>query len=275
MSPSPTISVIDDGSHHMGSLTAHRPLWASHGAGGSILSWMQYSLDRPIQGVAVCGQEDVLQPSGPTSAASLMVSARWMEPDPALLPEFGEHVISEDGVLLSAHAEEEILKAWRNGDVAEVQKATTPKVVKVRTLDAPWDLLDLLHHALGRRVANMTSTGPSGVHVLGDAPVRLEEGAKVDPGVVLDAEAGGIWIEANAGSAPGRVGWACACWSGQHHSRASCRSGFRHWPTCRVAGETNNSILQGWCNRAHEDMLETASWACGPTLVRAPRSAIC
>ena len=32
MTPSPTISVIDDGSHHMGSLTAHRPLWASHGA---------------------------------------------------------------------------------------------------------------------------------------------------------------------------------------------------------------------------------------------------
>ena len=62
MTPSPTISVIDDGSHHMGSLTAHRPLWASHGAGGSILSWMQHCLDRPIQGVAVCGQEDVLQP---------------------------------------------------------------------------------------------------------------------------------------------------------------------------------------------------------------------
>ena len=111
MSPSPTISVIDDGSHHMGSLTAHRPLWASHGAGGSILSWMQHCLDRPTQGVAVCGQEDVLQPSGPTSAVRLMVSARWMEPDPALLPEFGEHVISEDGVLLAAHAEEEILQA--------------------------------------------------------------------------------------------------------------------------------------------------------------------
>ena len=115
-------------------------------------------------------------------------------------------------VLLAAHAEEEILQAWRNGDVAKVQNVTTPKVVKVRTLDAPWDLLDLLHHALGRRVANMTSTPvPSGVHVLGDAPVRLEKGAKVDPGVVLDAEAGGIWIEANAsGSAPGR------CWLGPY-----------------------------------------------------------
>ena len=106
---------------------------------------MQHCLDRPIQGVAVCGQEDVLQPSGPTSAVRVMVSARWMEPDPALLPEFGEHVISEDGVLLAAHADEEILQAWRTGDMAKVQNATTPKVVRVRTLDAPWDLLDLLH----------------------------------------------------------------------------------------------------------------------------------
>ena len=177
----------------------------------------------------MCGQEDVLQPSGPTSAVRLMVSARWMEPDPDLLPELGEHVISEDGVLLAAHAEEEILQAWRNGDVAKVQNVTTPKVVKVRTLDAPWDLLDLLHHALGRRVANMTSTPvPSGVHVLGDAPVRLEEGAKVDP-KGLDAEAGGL-DRSKRGSAPGRCWLACACWSGKHHSRAGCRSGFRHWP---------------------------------------------
>ena len=254
MTSSPTISVIDDGSHHMGSLTAHRPLWASHGAGGSILSWMQHCLDRPIQGVAVCGQEDVLQPSGPTSAVRLMVSARWMEPDPALLPEVGEHVISEDGVLLAAHAEEEILQAWRNGDVTKVQNATTPKVVKVRTLDAPWDLLDLLHHALGRRVANMTSTPvPSGVHVLGDAPVRLEKGAKVDPGVVLDAEAGGIWIEANARVRPGAVlVGPVHVGPGSIIREQAVVRGSDIGPTCRVAGETNNSILQGWCNRAHE-----------------------
>ena len=97
MASSPTISVIDDGSHQMGSLTAHRPLWASHGAGGSILSWIQHCLNRPTQGVAVSGQEDVLEPSGSISPVGVMVSARWMEPDPALLPGFGEHVISEDG----------------------------------------------------------------------------------------------------------------------------------------------------------------------------------
>ena len=254
MTSSPTISVIDDVSHHMGSLTAHRPLWASHGAGGSILSWIQHCLDRPVQGVVVCGQEDVLQPSGPTSPVSVMVSARWMEPDPALLPEFGEHVLSEDGVLLAVHAEEEILKAWQSGDVSRVQNATTSKVVAARTLDAPWDLLDLLHHALGRRVENVSSTAiPSGVHVLGDAPVRLEEGAKVDPGVVLDAEAGGIWIEAGARVRPGAVlVGPVHVGPGSIIREQAVVRGSDIGPTCRVAGETNHSILQGWCNRAHE-----------------------
>ncbi len=254
MASSPTISVIDDGSHQMGSLTAHRPLWASHGAGGSILSWIQHCLNRPTQGVAVSGQEDVLEPSGSISPVGVMVSARWMEPDPALLPGFGEHLISEDGVLLAVHADEEILQAWGNGDVARVQNATAPKVVTARTLDAPWNLLDLLHHALGRRMENMTSTTvPSGVHVLGDAPVRLEAGAKVDPGVVLDAEGGGIWIEANARVRPGAVlvGPVHVGPDSIIREQAVVR-GSDIGPTCRVAGETNNSILQGWCNRAHE-----------------------
>jgi UDP-N-acetylglucosamine diphosphorylase/glucosamine-1-phosphate N-acetyltransferase len=254
MASSPTISVIDDGSHQMGSLTAHRPLWASHGAGGSILSWIQHCLNRPTQGVAVSGQEDVLEPSGSISPVGVMVSARWMEPDPALLPGFGEHVISEDGVLLAVHADEEILQAWSNGDVSRVQNSTIPKVVTARTLDAPWNLLDLLHHALGRRMENMTSTAvPSGVHVLGDAPVRLEAGAKVDPGVVLDAEAGGIWIEANARVRPGAVlvGPVHVGPDSIIREQAVVR-GSDIGPTCRVAGETNNSILQGWCNRAHE-----------------------
>ena len=254
MASSPTISVIDDGSHQMGSLTAHRPLWASHGAGGSILSWIQHCLNRPTQGVAVSGQEDVLEPSGSISPVGVMVSARWMEPDPAFLPGFGEHVISEDGVLLAVHADEEILQAWSNGDVSRVQNSTTPKVVTARTLDAPWNLLDLLHHALGRRIENMTSTAvPSGVHVLGDAPVRLEAGAKVDPGVVLDAEAGGIWIEANARVRPGAVlvGPVHVGPDSIIREQAVVR-GSDIGPTCRVAGETNNSILQGWCNRAHE-----------------------
>ncbi|HCD29162.1 MAG TPA: hypothetical protein DEQ73_01005 [Phycisphaerales bacterium] len=254
MASSPTISVIDDGSHQMASLTAHRPLWASHGAGGSILSWIQHCLNRPTQGVAVSGQEDVLEPSGSISPVGVMVSARWMEPDPAFLPGFGEHVISEDGVLLAVHADEEILQAWSNGDVSRVQNSTTPKVVTARTLDAPWNLLDLLHHALGRRIENMTSTAvPSGVHVLGDAPVRLEAGAKVDPGVVLDAEAGGIWIEANARVRPGAVlvGPVHVGPDSIIREQAVVR-GSDIGPTCRVAGETNNSILQGWCNRAHE-----------------------
>ena len=254
MASSPTISVIDDGSHQMGSLTAHRPLWASYGAGGSILSWIQYCLNCPTQGVAVSGQEDVLEPSGSISPVGVMVSARWMEPDPALLPGFGEHLISEDGVLLAVHADEEILQAWGNGDVARVQNATAPKVVTARTLDAPWNLLDLLHHALGRRMENMTPTAvPSGVHVLGDAPVRLEAGVKVDPGVVLDAEAGGIWIEANARVRPGAVlvGPVHVGPDSIIREQAVVR-GSDIGPTCRVAGETNNSILQGWCNRAHE-----------------------
>ena len=87
----------------------------------------------------------------------------------------------------------------------------------------------------------------------GDAPVRLEKGAKVDPGVVLDAEAGGIWIEANARVRPGAVlVGPVHVGPGSIIREQAVVRGSDIGPTCRVAGETNNSILQGWCNRAHE-----------------------
>ena len=257
MSSPPTIHVIDDGSHRMGSLTAHRPLWASHGAGGSILSWFEHCLDRPTQGVAVSGQEDVLMPSPSISPASLMVSARWIDPEPDALPGFGEHVVSEDGVLLAVQAGEEVLQAWRDGDMDRVQDSTSSTVVPAQTLDAPWDLLSLLGRTLGRRMANLASTvTPSGVQVLGDAPVHIEEGAKVDPGAVLDAELGGIWIEDGARIRPGAVlvGPVHVGPDSIIREHAVVRASDIG-PTCRVGGETNNSILQGWCNRAHDGHL--------------------
>lgn len=248
------IRVIDDGTHRMGNLAAYRPLWTSHGAGGSILSWLEYRLGRPALGVAVRGCEDPMAEIASTTPASIMVSARWMDARPDVLPAFGEHVVSEEGVLLAVHADHDILKAWCEGNLEQVQASTTATVISAQTLDAPWHLLDLLDFALGDRLAALEPTPvPSGVHLLGDAPVRIEAGATVDPGVIFDAEGGGIWIESGARIRPGAVlvGPVHVGPDSIVREQAVVR-GSDIGPTCRVAGETNTSILQGWCNRAHE-----------------------
>ena len=120
MATAQAIRVIDDGTHRMGTLAAYRPLWTSHGAGGSILSWLEYRLGRPALGVAVRGCEDPMAEIASTTPASIMVSARWMDARPDLLPAFGEHVVSEEGVLLAVHADHDILKAWCEGDLEQV-----------------------------------------------------------------------------------------------------------------------------------------------------------
>lgn len=95
-----------------------------------------------------------------------------------------------------------------------------------------------------------------GVTVLGDQPVRIEEGATLDPGTTLDARSGPIVIGrgAHVSFASWVVGPAAI------GERARLLGGtigplVAVGPVCRIRGEVAETIVQGYSNKAHDGFI--------------------
>jgi UDP-N-acetylglucosamine diphosphorylase/glucosamine-1-phosphate N-acetyltransferase len=93
---------------------------------------------------------------------------------------------------------------------------------------------------------------PAGVHVLGDHPVILGEGATVEPGVVFDASAGPVWLDAGSHvrafsrvAGPVYLGRGSTILGGTVEQSSI-------GPVCKIRGEFAESVALGWVNKAHD-----------------------
>lgn len=131
----------------------------------------------------------------------------------------------------------------------------------------PWDLVsagsDRLAADLAASLGMETAALPSGCWRLGDASLRLGEGARVEPGVLFDAREGpielGPEVEVRAGTRLGGPLYAGAGSQllGGHISR------FSGGPCSRVRGEVDRVTMLGHSNKAHDGFLGHAylgSW---------------
>src|SRR5262249_9970281 len=96
-----------------------------------------------------------------------------------------------------------------------------------------------------------------GVHLLQDGAIRIGPGCRIKPGSVLDAEDGPIVLERDVEVQPGVVlrgpvfvGAGCVLKSG-----AKIHAGTSFGPVCKIGGEVEESIVQGWSNKQHEGFL--------------------
>ncbi len=120
----------------------------------------------------------------------------------------------------------------------------------------PWELIG----ANPRQIEQDTRFVPDdwlcgvdpGVIVLGDA-VRLERGASVDPGCVLDSREGPVLVEAGAHvralsvvEGPVMIG------RDSRVDGACVRGGTTLGPVSRIGGEIAETIVQGYTNKGHE-----------------------
>ncbi len=135
-------------------------------------------------------------------------------------------------------------------------------------LQHPWDLIE----GNPRRIALDLEMGgelqpverlPPGVHVLGEGAFLMGEDVEVEPGVVLDLREGPIGLEAGVRvrsftriQGPSWFGPGCILQGGVfNHVGAG--------PRCRLRGEVEASVIQGWSNKAHDGYLGHAwlgSW---------------
>ncbi len=130
----------------------------------------------------------------------------------------------------------------------------------------PWDLVsagpDRLAADLAAGPGTETPELPSGCWRLGDAPIRLGEGTRVEPGVLFDAREGpielGPGVEVRAGT---RLGGPLYAGPGSHLLGGHI-SRFAGGACSRVRGEIDQVTTLGHSNKAHDGFLGHAYLGC-------------
>lgn len=130
-----------------------------------------------------------------------------------------------------------------------------------RMIDSLWDLIHFNEESLIEDFSRMPLSAamgkPTGCHLVEEEDVRIGEGAKLEPGCVLDASSGPVVIAAGATVGANAV-LKGPCYVGPHAMvmpLALIRAGTSIGPMCRVGGEVSNSILLGYTNKSHEGFL--------------------
>jgi UDP-N-acetylglucosamine diphosphorylase/glucosamine-1-phosphate N-acetyltransferase len=86
--------------------------------------------------------------------------------------------------------------------------------------------------------------------------VYVARGARVHPMVVIDAEHGPVYIDADAEIHPfTRIEGPCYIGPKSILLGAKCREGNSIGPVCRIGGEVEESIVQGYSNKYHDGFL--------------------
>jgi UDP-N-acetylglucosamine diphosphorylase/glucosamine-1-phosphate N-acetyltransferase len=124
-------------------------------------------------------------------------------------------------------------------------------------LARPWHLMaaNAARIAADAATAPGATAKPAGAQVIGRHRVILEEGAEIEPGVVLDVRTGPVWLAKRARvegparlTGPLYVGAGSTIFGGPVGASSI-------GPVCKVRGEVTDSVLLGYCNKAHDGHL--------------------
>ena len=141
------------------------------------------------------------------------------------------------------------------------RKFVRVKEVKLLLLEYLWDLVNYNSQAIesdfkliGR--AGIKGRVDKGAHLLNPSQIYLGEGARIEAGVVLNAEEGPIYIGERARirpptiiDGPGYIGRETIV------DGAKIRGGCSIGPVCRVAGEIEQSIFHAYSNKHHDGFI--------------------
>ena len=149
--------------------------------------------------------------------------------------------------------------AGRDGTLESLAPSGNPVPVEGRWLDKVWDLIRLLPELLtadvpilGQRIERTTDFAPTG-NVSHE--VYIERGAKIEPMVVMDANAGPILVRRGASvQSFTRLVGPCVIGEGSivNGGRVATSSIGEH---CRVHGEVSVSIFTGHANKGHDGFI--------------------
>ncbi len=258
--------ILDDGLGAWGPLTDLRPVFdlrtGAHTTRGRIehiIGRRAEVLNVPAPLAALAQEEPGVTINGPLTPGDwLVVNGRWLgaagrEAVQGLKP--GQAVVQEDGQLVALRLG--ITSAAQGLKLAVPDRASEVVRLAGRVLaERPWHILDNLEETLGYDLTHglpaITDPLPAGVAQFGSHRFILVN-ARLQPGVVLNCEAGPIRIEADVIVGAGSVlEGPCHIGAGtQLAAHTYIRPHTVIGPRCKVAGEISFSILQGSSNKAH------------------------
>ena len=220
--------------------------------------------DRPVNDMAQLGGDDLLLVSAPVKADSLDVdqdgpSVIGLGPDGAL-----QYALVKEGDL--GKIEGTCINSW----IDSARQVLPTKQADLPTWGYAWDLmlanpdqLTVDFGTLGNSGLEGSVEQPNAIRG-SDKDVFVAPGAVVHPMVVFDAEHGPIYIDENVEIHPfTRIEGPCYVGKNSILLGAKCREGNSIGPFCRVGGEVEESIIQGYSNKYHDGFLGHAyvgSW---------------
>lgn len=191
----------------------------------------------------------------------LLVNGRCVRlPEGAARLDAGSALVAGDGSVLAARLRAEQAAALLHSGAAP-DGVSTAVLENELVLDRPWDVNrwrnDCLAFDLALLGSGMSAHIPAGVIAINHDAIRIGEGARIAPGVTLDAEGGPIVIDDGAIVRP------CAVIVGPAYvGRGSTvletsliKANTAVGPVCKVGGEVGGTIFQGHANKAHDGHL--------------------
>ncbi len=251
---------------------AHSPTRSLAGA------WCRHGL------TAAVSASTGLESNGPLKGATLLLNGRgiWRE-----LPDAGPGgswlgVAGPNGPVACLFADDDLAPKLQPADLISLGDGTDrfPTLPRrdvsncVELLDWPWKLVqknrELLLADLGSelRLGELPAGGlrAEGIYLLNSSQIRIGEGGKIWPANVIDAEEGPVWIGERVRilphcsiQGPAFIGDDCLLQAG-----TVIRGGTTLGPCCKVGGEIEGSIFQGYSNKQHTGFLGhsyVGSWA--------------
>ncbi|MCE5266997.1 MAG: hypothetical protein LLG00_03845 [Planctomycetaceae bacterium] len=197
----------------------------------------------------------------------LLVSGRVKAGDFAV-PRTGPSVVAADGdgEVLYARIVRDDLAKLDTGSIDLLLDSVRGALPKASQLPATWDYIwELVFANPGQLAADFAAAGRSGIEGRVEEPYAIRgsradvfvgPGALVHPMVVIDAEHGPVYLDEGVEVHPfTRIEGPCYVGRNSILLGCKCREGNSIGPMCRVGGEVEESIIQGYSNKYHDGFL--------------------
>ena len=205
----------------------------------------------------------------PEDETVLLLNGRWLlQPeDAARLKGLGvnDALVNGDSLLACRARAAELQKYHRRGvlDSVALRRERQPVDHPARIVNHLWDAIAWNGEEMVRDYREIAPAGqiaseiPPGVHLLNRTEITVGKNVRLKPGVVIDAENGPVWIDdrvtvmANAVlEGPLFVGAGSTIKIG-----AKIYENTTIGPVCKIGGEVEGVIVQGYANKQHDGFL--------------------
>jgi len=201
-----------------------------------------------------------------TLAGDLLIVDARVKADSFVVPGRSEAGVDEQGQILYVRVAPADAKKVHGGDLSALLESARAALPNVRctlpTWNYTWDLILASPHQI---TADFAAAGRSGIEGIIEEPsairgnkndVYVAPGARIHPMAVIDAEHGPVYIDEGVEVHPfTRIEGPCFIGKKSILLGAKCREGNSIGPWCRVGGEVEESIIQGYSNKYHDGFL--------------------